>query len=276
MARHFPIGVFDSGVGGLSVLRDIRRELWNEDLIYVADSIHAPYGDKSVEFIEARSLSIAEFLVGQPVKALVVACNTATAAAVRSLRSRFKLPIIAMEPAIKPAVAQTKTGVVGVLATRGTLGSESFSNLVCRYGSNVDIRVQACPGLVEQVEEGDLSGEKTRELLSGYVQPLLERNADIIVLGCTHYPFLAPLIQSLAGPGVAVIDPGVAVARELRRRLNVIGQLSESERPGQDAFWTSDCPVNAANLIPQLWGAAVEVRILPERFRRMEGPVDEV
>ena len=156
----YPIGVFDSGVGGLSVLRDIRKELANEDLLYVADSNHAPYGDKEAEYIEARSIAISQFLVDQPVKAIVVACNTATGAAVAKLRARFNVPIVAMEPAVKPAVEKTKTGVVGVLATRRTVSSENFLNLLTRFGANADIVVQPCPGLVEQVEAGDLLGRE--------------------------------------------------------------------------------------------------------------------
>lgn len=268
MKSVYPIGVFDSGVGGLSVLRDIRKELWNEDLLYVADSVHAPYGDKSAEFIEARAISIAQFLMNQQVKAMVVACNTATAAAVAELRARFPVPIVAMEPAVKPAVEQTRSGVVGVLATRRTVVSENFLNLLARFGSDVDIRVQACPGLVEQVEAGDLTGDKTRSLLERYVFPLLERGADTIVLGCTHYPFLQALIQAMAGPDVAIIDPGEAIARELRRRLDQAGLLSSEDRQGMEWFWTSDAPENAQPLISQLWRSEIEVRPLPEQYRQ--------
>jgi len=262
-----PIGVFDSGVGGLSVLRDIRRELWNEDLLYVADSVHAPYGDKPAKFIEARSVAIAEFLMHQQAKAMVVACNTATSAAVAELRARFPVPIIAMEPAVKPAVARTQSGVVGVMATRRTVASENFLNLLERFGGGTEIVVQPCPGLAERVEEGDLSGHNTRSLLEQYVTPLLERGADTIVLGCTHYPFLQTLIQAITGPDIAIIDPGEAIARELRRRLAYAGVLSTAERPGSERFWTSDSPENAQTVISQLWRARVLVRVLPEQYR---------
>ncbi len=154
--------MFDSGVGGLSVLREIRRELPGEDLLYVADSGHAPYGDKSREAIEARSVAIVEFLLSRHAKAIVVACNTATSAAVETLRGRFPVPIIAMEPAVKPAAESTKSGVIGVLATSGTLGSDKFARLHERFGAKVDILVQACPGLVELVEAGDLLGDKAQ------------------------------------------------------------------------------------------------------------------
>jgi glutamate racemase len=264
MNSFLPIGVFDSGVGGLSVLRDIRKELWNEDLLYVADSNHAPYGDKEAEYIETRSVAIAQFLVDQPVKAIVVACNTATSAAVAQLRERFNVPIVAMEPAVKPAVENTKSGVVGVLATRRTVSSENFLNLLTRFGTNADIVVQPCPGLVEQVEAGDLLGEKTRLLLEKFVFPLLEKGADTLVLGCTHYPFLAPLIRSMASIEVTIIDPGEAIARQLRRRLETIGLLSRREQQGCEQFWTSGSPESAKPLISQLWQMDVEVRRLPE------------
>lgn len=266
MNSSCPIGVFDSGVGGLSVLRDIRRELWNEDLVYVADSLHAPYGDKSAEFIEARAIAIAQFLLNQQVKAMVVACNTATSAAVAELRARFHMPIIAMEPAVKPAVAKTKSGVVGVMATRRTVASENFLNLLERFSGNVDIVVQPCPGLAEQVEAGDLSGEKTRSLLERYICPLVRRGADTIVLGCTHYPFLQSMIQAIAGPGVSIIDPGEAIARELRRRLAHARLSSCEERRGREWFWTSDSAGNAQVVISQLWQARVDVEPMPEQY----------
>jgi glutamate racemase len=259
-----PIGVFDSGVGGLSVLHEIRRSLPGEDLLYVADSGHAPYGDKSQQFIESRSIAISEFLVSRNAKALVVACNTATGAAVTTLRSRFMMPIIAMEPAVKPASEQTKSGVIGVLATSRTLAGDNFVRLFARYGEDVEILGQACPGLVEQVEAGDLSGDKTRLLLERYVLPLLEQEADTIVLGCTHYPFLAPLIREIAGPGVAVIDSAAAVARQLSRRLEVGGLLADAADAGTECFWTSGALDKAKPLFSQLWNADVEVRPLPD------------
>ena len=266
-----PIGVFDSGVGGLSVLHEIRRALPGENLLYVADSGHAPYGDKSPQFIEARSIAISEFLLSQHAKAIVVACNTATGAAVATLRSRFLMPIIAMEPAVKPAVANTKSGVIGVLATRRTLASDNFVRLFARYSADVEILGQACPGLVEQVEAGDLAGNKTRILLEQYVLPLLDRGADTIVLGCTHYPFLAPLIQDIAqaynSPShytpPLVIDSAAAVARQLRRRLEVGNLLADEDETGTECFWTSGTPNKAKPLVSQLWKADVEVYSLP-------------
>ena len=181
-----PIGVFDSGVGGLSVLREIRRELPHEDLLYVADCGHAPYGDKPLAAIESRAVAITEFLLAQGAKTVVVACNTATGAAARVLRSRYPVPIVAMEPAVKPAVERTRSGVVGVLATRQTLASQTFAALLDRIDHCTRILPQPCPGLVERVESGDLDGAPTRTLLTGFLQPLLARGADTLVLGCTH------------------------------------------------------------------------------------------
>ena len=245
------------------MLREIRRELPGEDLLYVADSGHAPYGDKSSDMIETRSIAIVEFLLSRHAKAIVVACNTATGAAVEALRARFPVPIIAMEPAVKPAAASTKSGVIGVLATSGTLSSSNFAKLHERFGAEVDILVQACPGLVEQVEAGDLSGDKTRALIEKYLVPLLAQQADTLVLGCTHYPFLAPLIQEIAGPAVAIIDPAAAIARELRRRLASANLLSAGSRAGTERFWTSAAPDKAQPVIAQLWKEDIELLSLP-------------
>lgn len=257
-----PIGVFDSGVGGLTVLRHIRALLPAEDLIYVADSAHAPYGDKSPQFIAARALAIAEFLVARDAKALVVACNTATAAAIASLRARFDLPVVGMEPAVKPAAGATRSGVIGVLATSGTLESEKFADLVARFGSRARVIVQPCPGLVERIEAGDLSGAQTRRLLAGFVAPLLAQGADTLVLGCTHYPFLMPLLRELAGPQVALIESGAAVARQLARRLAETDFHAHGHGGGRERFFSSGEPARLAALLPRLWGAAAPVERL--------------
>jgi glutamate racemase len=256
-----PIGVFDSGVGGLSVLREIRRELPHEDLLYVADSGHAPYGDKTLAYIERRALTIADFLLERDAKALVVACNTATGAAARLLRERYAVPVIAMEPAVKPAVARSRSGVVGVLATRQTLASDKFAALLASQ-EGAEVLAQACPGLVERVEAGDLEGEETRTLLTGYLEPLLTRGADTLVLGCTHYPHLAPLISELAGPAVAVLDSGAAVARQVRRRLAETGLLAPP-RAGRAFFWTSGDPGRLYPVLARLWGGDVDLAPLP-------------
>lgn len=217
--QQAPIGVFDSGVGGLSVLRAIRRELPHESLIYIADSAHAPYGDRTREFVEARAVALVEHLVGEGAKAIVVACNTATVIAVERLRATFAVPIVAMEPAIKPAVALTRSKVVGVLATTQTLASPSVARLVERHGEGVRVLLQPCPGLVECIERGDIDSAATRALVTRYLAPLLASGADTLVLGCTHYLFVEPVIRDLAGTGVTLVESSQAVARELRRRL---------------------------------------------------------
>ncbi len=262
-ARDAPVGVFDSGVGGLSVLREIRRELPAEDLLYVADSGFAPYGDRATEFIQERALALVAFLQSQGAKAVVVACNTATGVAVESLRSRFTLPIVAIEPAVKPAASQTRSGRVGVLATTQTLSSPRFTSLVGRHARDVQVFVQPCPGLVEQVEAGEFESAATRSLVEQFVRPLLEKGADTIVLGCTHYPFLSKVIHDIAGPDVTVIDPAVAVARELRRRLHAGGLLSPATRQGTERFWTTGSLEQAGAVIPQLWMRYVKVQPLP-------------
>lgn len=261
-AQPLTIGIFDSGVGGLSVLRHIRDALPEAKLIYVADSGHVPYGDKSPDYIEARSHSLTRFLLEQGADAIVIACNTATAAAAASLRTAFSLPIIAMEPAVKPAVAATRSGVVGVLATVGTLESARFAALLEKYAGGVEIVTQGCPGLVECVEHGELDSPATRLLIAQYTAPLLLKNADTLILGCTHYPFLAPLIREVVGEEIALIDTGAAVARELQRR--VASELP-AFAPGQGAeeFWTSGDAAEARRIISQLWHRQITVQPLP-------------
>ena len=262
-----PIGVFDSGVGGLSVLHHIRAELRCENLVYVADSAHAPYGTKTPEQIRARALILANFLLRQNAKAIVVACNTATSAAVSMLRERFQLPVIAMEPAIKPAAAATRSGVVGVLATSGTFKSAQFAALQETHGLGTRIVTQVGHGLVERVERGDLDSPATRALLLRYIRPLLESGADTLVLGCTHYPFLRETIeQLLEGEGVGditIIDTGPAVARQLNRRLQESGLKTPDEIPGWETFWTSGEVEFGRAVISQLWGTSVKVMALP-------------
>ena len=258
------IGVFDSGVGGLSVLREIRLQLPEESLLYVADSGHAPYGDRPPAYIEARATAIVEFLLDAGARAIVIACNTATVIAARSLRSWCPVPIVAMEPAIKPAVALSRSGVVGVLATRRTLESPSVARLCELHGQRARILLQPCPGLVEQVERGELETGATRRLLETYLHPLLSAGADTLVLGCTHYPFLVPLIRELAGPQVSIVDPSAAVARELRRRLGPgAGPSAEAARHGRERFFTSGPLPGSRAVMTALWGSDVGLEPLP-------------
>jgi glutamate racemase len=254
-----PIAVFDSGVGGISVLKHIHRLLPNEHLLYVADSIHAPYGNKSATEIQARCFAIAEFLIAKDAKALVVACNTATAAAIDQMRAKYRLPIIGMEPAVKPAAAASSSGIIGVLATTGTLQSAQFAALLESYGRNVEIVTQACVGLVECVERGELSHNSTRALVKQYCKPLLDQGADSIVLGCTHYPFLKPLIQEVVGEGVVLIDTGAAVSNQLKSRLFEHGLLAANHQIASVNFWSNSPSANPEQVISQLWGESVKV-----------------
>jgi glutamate racemase len=260
------IGVFDSGVGGLSVLRHIRQTLPGERLIYVADSGHVPYGDKPAAYIEQRSLALTRFLVERGADAIVIACNTATAVAAATLRDRFTIPIVAMEPAVKPAVATTRSGVVGVLATVGTLESARFAALLERYAGEVEIVTQGCPGLVEQVELGELNTAKTRELIARYTAPLLARGADTLILGCTHYPFLAPLTTEVVGDGITLVDTGAAVARQLQRRLQTELPERNMGKQGDAEFWASGNAQQASRIISALLGEPMAVKCLPRTF----------
>ncbi len=222
------VGVFDSGVGGLSVLQHIRQRLPNESLIYFADSGFAPYGEKSDEAIIERSLTATQFLLQHQIKALVIACNTATAAAVATLRLRYpELIIIGIEPGLKPAALQSKSKVVGVLATRSTLQSQKFKQLRDQLSAETGVQFisQACVGLVDKIEKAELQSADTLQLVRRYVTPLLHEGADRLVLGCTHYPFVSHLINaviaetSATSNAVQLIDTGEAVARQLQRLL---------------------------------------------------------
>lgn len=241
--------MFDSGIGGVSVLLEIQRQLPADDLIYVADSAYAPYGDRPVEEIQDRAFRIVEFLLSQQAKAIVVACNTATGIAVDALRARWPLPFVAIEPAVKPAAAATKTGIVGVLATRQTIASPRFARLAETWANGAQILAQPCPGLVEYIERGELTTEGTRTLIASFVRPLVEQGADTLVLGCTHYPFVEPLIAEIAGPGVTIINPAAAVARELRRRLTESNLLSPASHTGTTRFRTSGTPEQLAAML---------------------------
>ena len=256
------IGVFDSGVGGLSVLKEIRTLLPAESLCYVADSGYAPYGDKSSDYIVERATHIVRFFLAQQVKAIVVACNTATSVAVDNLRAWCPVPIIAMEPAIKPAALHTQTGVVGVLATTQTIGSANVNRLIAEHGQDMTVLLRACAGFVERVEAGVLSGGETEDLVKHHVLPLLKQGADTLVLGCTHYPFLSETIEQVAGKAVRIIDPSAAIARELKRRLGEQSQLIIEPKQGSEHFWTSGVVADAQKIIGQLWGKPVLVNLL--------------
>jgi glutamate racemase len=259
MINEQAIGIFDSGIGGLSIARQIREILPNEHLVYVADSIHAPYGEKSESYITGRAFSISEFLIQRNVKAIVVACNTATVSSIKALRSKYTIPIIGVEPGVKPAVFNTKSGIVGVLATAQTLKSISFNDLAKSFSTHVKIEVQPCPGLMEQVEALRLDTDETEALVKKYVFPLLEKGADHIVLGCTHYAFLAPIIKKIVGLNVEIVNTDFAVAKETARRLVTANLISTNSGQGSVEFWSSAIPSVAHRQFSQLWGESVKV-----------------
>ena len=241
------------------MLREIRRTLRGEHLLYVADSAHSPYGDRDAAFINARVGAIADFLVTRGAKAIVVACNTATGIAVDGLRQRLHVPVVAIEPAVKPAAQVTRTGRIGVLATSRTLDSDRFARLVTTHAAGVDVLEQPCPGLVERIEAGEFTGPATRALVERYVAPLREAGVDALVLGCTHFPFVDALIREAAGPGVTVIDPSAAVARELARRLESAGLTSPTREDGRETFLTTGDAAQVAPVVGHVWGRAVDV-----------------
>ena len=214
-----PVGVFDSGLGGLSVWQELVKLMPNEDIIYFADSGNCPYGNRPKSEIIDLSIRNTEFLLAKGAKIIVIACNTATGAAIHILRERFDVPFIGMEPAVKPAALATKTGNIGVLATKGTLESETFLQTKNMYSKDVTIYMQVGQGLVEAVENQEFETEETFELVKKYVQPMLENNVDEIVLGCTHYPFLKPVFDKLLPQNVDLVNPAPAVAKHTLRQL---------------------------------------------------------
>lgn len=255
IAVNAPVGVMDSGVGGLSVLKHLTRQLPHEHFLYFADSAHAPYGNKSTSEIRQRCFTIADRLIAQGAKALVVACNTATAAAIGAMREHYTLPLIGMEPAVKPAAAASNNGIIGVLATTGTLQSAQFAALLEHYGQGVQIVTQACVGLVECIEQGQLDTPQTLSLLQQYCQPLMAAGADTIVLGCTHYPFVRKYIQEIVGPNVILIDTGAAVAKRLQQILEQRQMLNAASETGDYVFLTSGTE-ETQRVMQQLWAFA--------------------
>lgn len=238
-----PVGVFDSGVGGLSVLRAIGATLPGEKLLYCADSLHAPYGERDDAFIARRALAIGAWLVDQGVKAIVVACNTATAHTAALLRARLSVPIVGVEPGIKPAAQRTTTRVAGVLATASTLKSARFQALLARHAAGCRFICQPGHGLVEAIEAGDTGSPALTALLAAYLEPMLAAGADTLVLGCTHYPFLIDAIRSIAGDRLEVIDTGAAVARQLERLLGeqaILADAGAVPRPTPRLVTTGD------------------------------------
>ncbi len=256
-----PIGVFDSGVGGLSVLRGIRAQMPEEAVVYFGDQGHVPYGPRPLEQVRDFSEAITRFLLDKGAKIIVVACNAASAAALTYLRQTFPdISFVGMEPAVKPAAEHTETGVVGVLATPATFQGALYASVVERFANGVQLLQNTCPGLVQQIEKGDLDGPGTRRILDDALNPMLEKNIDTIVLACTHYPFVIPLIQEIVGKKVRVIDPAPAVARQARRLLEANGLKRSGGGRGEVEFFTSGEAGFLQSLLPRLLGEAGTVK----------------
>lgn len=252
-----PIAVFDSGLGGLTVLRALRKQLPQEDFLYFADTRFLPYGDRPEAFLRERGVLIAEALVRQGAKALVIACNTATAAAAEAIRAVMQVPVVALEPGVKPAVAQSRHGVVGVLATSRTLQSERFRRLVDNHANGRKIIAQACPGLAEAIEIHGADSAQVAGLLDRYIPPLAEAGADVVVLGCTHYPWVASAIAGRMPDGTQLLDTGEAVARQLDRLLAASGLMGGGS--GLLTLATSGAPSAVGATVDRLWGGKLHV-----------------
>jgi len=258
-----PIGVFDSGVGGLSVLRAIRQQLPPEQIIFVADQAHVPYGPRPIEQVRAFSEAITHFLIAQDVKMIVVACNTASAAALYHLRATFpQIPFVGMEPAVKPAAERTLSGVVGVLATPATFQGQLYASVIERFANGVRVLQDTCPGLVEQIERGELATPKTRTILETALNPMLTQGIDRVVMGCTHYPIVIPVIKEIVGPNVEVIDPAPAIARQVERLLDEHNLRNSASQAGDHHYFSTGDTTNFSTLIYRLIGEKFETKKL--------------
>ncbi len=247
MVNNNPIGLFDSGVGGTSIWKEIHALLPYENTIYLADSKNAPYGQKSKEEIIALSKKNTEFLLNKNAKIIVVACNTATTNAIKELRACYKVPFIGIEPAIKPAANNSETHTIGILATKGTLSSELFNQTVLNY-PNTKIIEQIGYGLVSLIEEGNIESEEMTQLLHDYLNPMIKENIDYLVLGCSHYPYLIPQIKKILPNHIKIIDSGEAVARQTKNILSDKVGLSDTKKSKQ-LFYTNSNPIVLKNLI---------------------------
>jgi glutamate racemase len=247
------IGLFDSGVGGLSVLRAVRAALPDVPLLYLGDNGHVPYGARSLEEVRGFAQGITRFLLARGARMIVIGCNTASAAALRPLRQQMPgVPFVGMEPAVKPAAETTRTGTVGVLATPATFQGELYASVVERFAGGVTVLSAVCPGLVQQIEAGELDTPATEALVRGCLAPLLARDIDVLVLACTHYPFVIPLLERVCGPGVRVIDPAPAVARQTARVWERLGLPAGQARTAPVTYFTSGDPAAFAQAVARL------------------------
>ncbi len=256
-----PLGAFHSGMGGLSIVAELRRTLPYEEILFYADTVNCPYGVRSDEWLRTRALEITDFLLERGAKGIVVACNTASAAGLEHLRVVRQVPIVGLVPAVKPAVAATRTGVIGVLATKGAMRGRLLHDVIERFAHPADVEVVtvAPTGLVEAVERGDLHTQETREAISQALAPIIEQGADTIVLGCTHFPFLQSIIREVAGNNVQLIDSGQGVARQTSRVLQSRHLLHPTGKPGALTVYTSGSPDAVRPVVWRLLGEEVPV-----------------
>ena len=264
MRSRASIGVFDSGLGGLSIAREIRLRLPHESIVYIADTAYCPYGGRPLEEISRRSVAMTRALLDQGAKIIVVACNTASGAALDMLRATFDVPIVGLEPAVKPAAASSANGRIAVLATPATLKTGRFNRLVDRHGAGVDVVKVPCPGFVELVESGTVSGARAVETVREVLRPILDSRVDRVVLGCTHYPFLRDTIAEVVGPDVQILDSGAAVARQVGRVL-AQHDLLASDTDGESSFriFTTGDPAVVQPVAEKLWGEPLTVGAIP-------------
>ena len=257
MTNNNPIGLFDSGIGGTSIWKEIHQLLPNENTIYLADSKNAPYGQKTKEEIIHLSCKNTEFLLEQNCKLIVVACNTATTNAIKELRTKYKVPFIGIEPAIKPAALHSKTQKIGILATKGTLNSELFYKNVEQF-QDIQILEQIGYGLVELIENGQINSKEMNELLQKYLSPMVQSNIDYLVLGCSHYPYLIPQIKKLLPQNITIIDSGEAVAKQTKKILQETVGFRENSSPSNSIFYTNTNPVVLSEILENKYPILVE------------------
>jgi glutamate racemase len=248
--------MLDSGVGGLSILREVRRQLPNEDVLYVADQYHVPYGPRSREEIRRFTRAITHFFLERRAKVIVIACNAASAASLHYLRETFpNLPFVGMEPAVKPAAERTRSGSIGVITTKATYQGELFASVIERFANDANVVTQVCPDFVTLVEAGQLDSLEVRQKARDYLRPLLEARIDQLVLGCTHFPFLTPVLQEIVGPTVEIVDPSPAIARQTGRVIAT--HRNDPQHVGQVTYFTSGDPARFHALLSRLAGEPV-------------------
>ena len=261
-----PIAVFDSGVGGLSILQCIAQQLPAENLYYVADTINAPYGEQTTEFIQQRLLAISQWLIKQNIKAMVIACNTATVNAIDFLRKHIPIPIIGVEPAIKPAVKISQNKRVALMVTKATSQNARFLKLIDQHKHNAQVFIQPCPGLVDLIEQGQQAKPQCQQLLKHYLQLIINNKVDTLVLGCTHYPLVLPEIMAICGNNIKVMETAKPVTEQLKRQLISHQLLASNHLTGHVSFYSSNGNDAQQVLFEQIWTKPVKLSTIPQNI----------